>query len=170
MSICECILTGIPKDCVTAPGGIDRMWVACYNDITAKTVTDGVITQITAADDSFKAYEFDVETGSFTVTATKQGRRTVNYTTDIAVQFYKMDTPKSIEFNALAVNDTVAIVLDSAGTYWYFGFNRPLYLSAGTAQTGVAMSDVNGYNITLQDVSNLPPFEVEKTVAEGLLQ
>ena len=42
-------------------------------------------------------------------------------------------------------------------------------MTAGTAGTGTAKGDKNGYDLTLTDLSNTLPYEVTKAVAEGII-
>ena len=90
-------------------------------------------------------------------------------TTDLLLQFNRMETTKRVEISALAVNDLVAIVKDANGVYWYLGYDEPVNASAGDGQTGTARGDANRYTITLQDNSKEMPMEVEASIVEGLL-
>ena len=90
-------------------------------------------------------------------------------TTDLLLQFNRMETTKRVEISALAVNDLVAIVKDANGVYWYLGYDEPVNASAGDGQTGTARGDANRYTITLQDNSKEMPMEVEASIIDGLL-
>ena len=52
-------------------------------------------------------------------------------TTDLVLQFNRMETTKRVEITALSVNDLVAIVKDANGVYWYLGYDEPVNASAG---------------------------------------
>ena len=90
-------------------------------------------------------------------------------TTDLLLQFNRMETTKRVEMSALAVNDLVAIVKDANGIYWYLGYDEPVNASAGDGQTGTARGDANRYTITLQDNSKEMPMEVGASIIDGLL-
>ena len=90
-------------------------------------------------------------------------------TTDLVLQFLKMDTAKRIEMSALSVNELVAIVKDANGIYWYLGMDEAISATAGDGATGTARGDGNRYTITLQDNSSTFPYEVDSTIIAGLI-
>lgn len=171
MSCANQTITGIEKDCSTSKGGINVVYLANYDDVTAVETTEGKVTGITVAEGKkFLAYNFRKGTGSMTSTLNVDPANGVNYvTTDLALTFLKMDTAKRIEMSALAVNELVAIVKDANGVYWYLGMDEAIAATAGDGATGTARGDGNRYTITLQDTSSTFPFEVEASVVEGLI-
>lgn len=171
MSCANQTITGIEKDCSTSKGGINVVYLLNYDDVTDVQVAEGKITGITVAEGKkFLAYNFRKGTGSMTSTLNVDPANGVNYvTTDLVLQFLKMDTAKRIEMSALAVNELVAIVKDANGTYWYLGYDEAIAATAGDGATGTARGDGNRYTITLQDASSTFPYEVEATVVEGLI-
>lgn len=164
---CNQTLSGLVNDCATSMGGIAEAYIANREDVKAVTVSDDKITAITMADSAkFKRYYFRPQTGSFTSTLNVNPQNGVNYvSTDIVLQFTRMETTKRVEIAALSVNDLVLIVKDANGVYWYFGYDNPVNASAGDGQSGTARDDGNRYQITLQDTSESWPYEV--SVGEG---
>ena len=160
---CNQTLSGLAQDCATSMGGISEVYIASRDDVTAVTVTENKVTAITMASTAkFKKYYFRPQTGSMTSNLQVNAQNGTNYwQTDLVLQFARMETTKRIEISALAVNDMVAIVKDANGVYWYLGHDNPITATAGTGQTGTARDDGNYYQITLQDTSNQPPYEVE---------
>jgi len=123
-----------------------------------------------ASSAKFKRYTFARNTGSMTSTYTIDQASGVRYvTTDLLLQFNRMETAKRVEISALAVNDLVAIVKDANGIYWYLGYDEPVNASAGDGQTGTARGDANRYTITLQDNSKEMPMEVDSTIVAALI-
>ncbi len=90
-------------------------------------------------------------------------------TTDLLLQFNRMETAKRVEITALALGDLVVIAKDANGKYWYLGKDEPVNASAGDGQTGTARSDANRYTITLQDNSKEMPFEVDPSIVDALV-
>lgn len=160
---CNQTLSGLANDCATSMGGIVRAYIINWDDVTGVTDSEGVINAITLeAEAKFKEYYFKRNTGSFTSTLNVDAANGVNYvSTDIVLQFTRMETAKRIEIAALAVNEVALIVLDANGKYWYFGKDNPVTATAGSGQTGTAVGDGNFYQITLQDTSSSFPLEVE---------
>ena len=168
---CTQTLSGLAKDCSANMGGIVEVLIALFDDVTEITITDGVISAITmASSKKFKKYNFAKNTGNLTSTYTMDNASGVKYvTSDLLLQFNRMETTKRVEIAALALADLVVIVKDANGKYWYLGKDEPVNASAGDGQTGTARSDANRYTITLQDESLEMPYEVSDTIIAGLL-
>ena len=168
---CNQTLSGLVKDCSPSMGGITEVLLANREDISAVTADSGKVTEITMASSAkFKRYTFARNTGSMTSTYTIDQASGVKYvTTDLLLQFNRMETAKRVEISALAVNDLVAIVKDANGIYWYLGYDEPVNASAGDGQTGTARGDANRYTITLQDNSKEMPMEVDSTIVAALI-
>lgn len=169
---CSQTLNGLPADCLSSLGGIKQVLLANFSDVTEVTVgEDNMIETITMAlEAKFKQYNFRKGTGSMTSTATIDNANGVKFvTTDLVLQFSRMETAKRIEIEAMLQGELVAIVQDANGKYWYLGKDAPLIPSAGTGQTGTASSDGNFYNITLQDESLAMPYEIDASIIEALI-
>lgn len=168
---CNQTLSGLVKDCSPSMGGITEVLLANREDVSAVTANSGKISEITMASSAkFKKYSFARNTGSMTSTYTIDQASGVKYvTTDLLLQFNRMETAKRVEISALAVNDLVAIVKDANGIYWYLGYDEPVNASAGDGQTGTARGDANRYTITLQDNSKEMPMEVDSTIVAALI-
>ena len=168
---CNQTLSGLVKDCSPSMGGITEVLLANREDVSDVTADAGKVTEITMASSAkFKRYTFARNTGSMTSTYTIDQASGVRYvTTDLLLQFNRMETAKRVEISALAVNDLVAIVKDANGIYWYLGYDEPVNASAGDGQTGTARGDANRYTITLQDNSKEMPMEVDSTIIAALI-
>lgn len=168
---CNQTLSGLVKDCSPSMGGITEVLLANREDVSAVNAVAGKVTEITMASTAkFKRYTFARNTGSMTSTYTIDQASGVRYvTTDLLLQFNRMETAKRVEISALAVNDLVAIVMDANGIYWYLGYDEPVNASAGDGQTGTARGDANRYTITLQDNSKEMPMEVDSTIIAALI-
>lgn len=168
MGCCK-TLAGITRDCEKGVGGIRRVWIACADDVTTKTITNDQITAISAASGAFKLFEFNKQSGSLTTTPNVDtAAGTVFYQTDLVMQFLKQDTPKRLEFHALMTGDNVAIVEDNNGKYWYLGNDWEVEGTDGSIETGTAFADFNGYNVTISDFSKEPPYEVTQAAIDSI--
>lgn len=168
---CCTTLKGIIRNCEGSIGGIKRAWGACYDNIGAPTITADQISALpTGAVTAFKEFEFRHQTGSVTTTITSDDSvGSLYYESAIVLQFTKQETVKRIEINSIAASDTVWIIEDGNGKFWYFGLDYPVTLTDGTAETGTARSDLNGYNITLTDAQKQMPYEVTAAAMAPLL-
>lgn len=169
---CSVTLTGLPKDCEASMGGIAELWAVDHSAVSAVTVSaEGIITDITLAESAkFLRYYFRKGAGSMSPNGTIDPANGVNFvTTDVVVQFTKMDTAKRIAMSTLTVAELALIVKDNNGKYWYLGYDNAVTASASSGATGQAFTDANMYSITLQDTSLLLPYEVSAEVITELL-
>lgn len=168
---CLQTLSGLAKDCSTNMGGIVEVLIANFDDVSSVAVTDNMITTITmAATAKFHRYSFSKNTGNLTSTYTLDPASGVKYvTSDLLLQFNRMETSKRVEISALALGDLAVIVKDANGKWWYLGKDEPVTASAGDGQTGTARADANRYTITLQDESAEMPYEVDSSIISGLI-
>lgn len=168
---CSQTLNGIARDCQSSMGGIRRVLLANFDDVSTVTVTDGMISAITmAASAKFKEYLFRRNTGSLTSAYQVSDTGNNGVQSDLVMSFSRLETSKRVEVTALAHADAVAIVEDCNGKFWYLGKDEPLSIADGTnAVTGTARADLNGYNVTLQDHSLELPFEVDGSIIAALI-
>ena len=168
---CIQTLSGLAKDCAANMGGIVEVMIANFADVTGVTITDGVVSAVTMATDAkFKKYSFAKNTGSLTSTYNIDAASGVKYvTSDLLLQFNRMETSKRVEITALSLGDLAVIVKDANGKYWYLGKDEPVNASAGDGQTGTARGDANRYTITLQDESLEMPYEVDETIISSIV-
>ena len=175
-------LKGIVRDCNPNMGGIQKVWMILKSDITKVTV--GVdetsstnpdvqlITELTVAEGQKKVNAFEFRKGAASMTSNLQKDDTNGsyfWLTDLVMNFQRMETSKRAAIMALTLAEACAIVQDANGIYWFLGLNEYLGATAGTAETGTAKTDANKYSVTLQDSSLALPYEIEKTVAEGIV-
>ena len=157
---CSTTISGLSRDCAASKGGVAEVYIANREDVTAVTLTDGKVSGITmASTKTFKVYQFNRGTASMASTYNvDQANGTRFVGTDLVMVFTRMQTAKRIEVTALAVNDLYVIVKDNNGAYWLLGYD-----------TGTALTDRNGYSVTLHDDSDEMPYEVLGTIIAGLL-
>ena len=169
---CAKILTGMGLDCRESVGGIKEVYILGDRTEVDVKVEQGAITTITlaAGSDKFLPYKFRKQTGSMVSTInTSEENGTTFVQTDVTLVFHKMEAKKRLEISALMVGDCAMLVKDGNDKYWYLGYDEPVTLTAGTAGTGTAKGDKNGYDLTLTDLSNTLPYEVTKEIATGII-
>ena len=168
---CIQTLSGLARDCAANMGGILEVLLANFDDVTGVTITDNQITAIAMESSAkFHRYTFAKNTGSLTSTYSLDPASGVRFvTSELIMQFNRMQTQARVEVTALAIGDLVAIVKDANGKYWYLGKDEPVNASAGDGQTGTARSDANRYQVTLQDQSKEMPYEVDPTIVDALV-
>lgn len=174
MSCKSFALSGIALPCKDNMGGIKEVYLCKASDITDINLNteESQISTITMADSAkFRTYKFRKGTGSMTSTAASdEAIGNFSVTTELSLQFSKMETSKRLEIMAMCLEDTKAIVLDWNGRYWFLGYDFPLTATAATAQTGTSNTDLNGYTVTMSDTSAEFPFEVPAEIVAELVQ
>lgn len=169
---CSATLLGLPKDCDKSMGGIAAIWLAPYEEgaVTTSTADTGVVyfnTAYTTSD--FHKYYFKKGTCSMTSTLNVDATNGSNYvSTELVMQFNKMEVKKRTEISALSNYDVMAVVKDANGKYWFLGKDLPMTASAANGQTGQARTDGNFYTITLTDESNDWPYELSASAVQEI--
>lgn len=168
---CSQTLAGLAKDCSANRGGIVEVYIANHADVQSVTETSGKVSGITMdTGKKFQVYSFSKNTGNITSTYTIDPASGVRFvTSQLLLQFNRMETTKRVEITALALADLMVICKDANGLYWLLGKDEPVNASAGDGQTGTARSDANRYTITLEDNSEEMPYEVEASVISGII-
>lgn len=163
-------LAGLSGACDTSRGGIVEAYIINYDDVTAIAYDDTANTKITgvtlASGKTWYKYSFKPNTGSLTSTLNVDNAAGVNYvSSELVLQFSRMDTQKRIEMKALALNDLRVIVKDANGKFWFLGAEEPVSASGGSANSGQQRGDGNYFSITLTsyDSSFVPEFSGEIT-------
>lgn len=152
-------------------GGIKEAYITNFANVSKVEATSDKISAITLdGQEKFKRFAFKAGTGQFTSTLNTDPANGTSYvSTDIVLQFNRMETAKRVEMAALSVNELAIIIKDANDTYWFFGKDEPVCASAGDGATGTARGDANRYTITLQDNSKTFPFEVDADIVEALI-
>lgn len=166
-------LNGIATPCKDNMGGIKEVYIAKSTDVDKVELnSDGSqiqkITMISGG--KFQTYKFHPNTANMTSTASSDATiGNFSVTTELALQFSKMETNKRLEIMAMCLEDVKVIVLDRSNRYWYLGYDFDVTVTAATAQTGTAIGDFNGYNVTLTDTSAQLPFEVPAEIIADII-
>ena len=156
MPYCSVSLTGSAGSCDTSKGGLKKVYLASYKE-NVFTVSGDTVTDV---DSGVTFYEYNFKKGvcSMTSTLNVDPANGVNYvSTELLLQFNKMDTAKRIEISALSTGDLVGIAVDANHQYYALGVESPMTATGGTGQTGAARTDGNFYQITLGDEQDTYP-------------
>ena len=157
-------LKGINSSCAGNIGGIQRIYIADFDEISVTPdYSNGTVSAITGNSTSatFYTYVLENEVGSATSTLTKGSGGVHYYTHEINVQFSKMDPDKSLELQAISKGQVAAVTLDNNGKYWYYGADRYLSGEDTVAQSGQGFDDLNGYTSVLRGRSGYMPLALE---------
>lgn len=149
-------LSGLNAGCKDSVGGVAKVWLADFNSVswTKDASTHTIKPDSTSA---FKVYNLRKGAASMTSTLTVNDNSGNYFTTEVAMNFLKMETSKRVEVMAMLMGQATGIVKDRNGKYWAIGIDNPLEGSAGTGETGTAVADANQYTVTISvDDAELP--------------
>ena len=159
---CPIVLNGMSLGCKDSVGGIKEIYINSYaNKFPNQQIINGVINGL-AFTEEFVKYEFRKQTGSFTTTSTSTEDIDI-YTTELAVKFSKLEASKIEEIEKLTDTGLVVIVRDNNDKYWFLGYSDYVIVSANKLSSGTAYGDFNGFEISFQDISFKPLYEVNST-------
>lgn len=163
-----CALTaGRALDCRDSVGGIKRLLITELANKATLTTTAGAITAFTlATSKQFWSYEQVRETSNFSeaIQASVENG-TLAYETTLTAIFNKGETATRNQIRLLAQNRLMVIAEDRNGKYWLLGEINGTELTAGSYNSGTAMGDRNGYELTFV----AKEVEPMKEVASGLI-
>lgn len=146
-----CALTqGYVLDCKDSLGGLVEVYFMAQQDIATYTEASGVVTALTKdAGKRFYKYELVKSTASFTenINASVENG-TIFYQQELSIVINKLQVNMRNEILLLAQSLLVAVAKDGNGKYWVLGLTRGLDVTAGSAATGTAEGDRNGYSLT----------------------
>jgi hypothetical protein len=159
------VTSGFSIDCRESIGGIKKIFIANFNNVTALTLTSDVITGITMASGTkFWGYEQVKETSNYNeAIQVSDVNGTVGYETTLTTVFNKSDTTLRNQIRLLALGALMICIQDRNGKYWMMGQYGGAEMAPSSHTSGTAMGDRNGYELSFISKENLPMYEVSST-------
>lgn len=164
-----CLLTqGFTLDCKDAVGGIKSIHLISWT-ASKFTAASGEVTATTVASGSVFTYELPKATGSMTATTNVSVENGTTFTqTDVAFKLRRLSTTKRNEMKLLAQGRCYCIVKNNNDEYWLVGNEYGCDVTALVANTGTAMGDSNGYEVTLSAIEAEAPYKLQSSVVTAL--
>lgn len=167
---------GIVQGCnLASSGGIRNVWITGFDNIEDYDIdpaTDKItgITFKTGAE--LKQYDSEQQAASFSqewegdITSGNGG-----FVQNLLMRFSKLEADKRNEMRYFISTKCIAIIEDKNGKYWIAGQYGGLRPSAMMIGTGAAISELNGYEITLSATESVVAREIEdKTIFSSNLE
>lgn len=154
-------LSGLNAGCKDSVGGVAKIWLAEKERIQwlIDTSTHTIKPELSQVSD-FNVYNIRRGSASMTSTLTTNENAGSYFTTEITMNFLKMETSKRLEVMAMLMGQCTGVVKDRNGKYWAIGVEYPLEGSAGTGETGTAIGDANQYTVTISVDETELPYEI----------
>lgn len=149
------ISSGVNLGCSDGIGGIKTIYVLGATGATEPSVSSvsvtgstGPITGITGSGTWFQ-FELKRNTSSLAQNVTKSFENgTIFFEQVLTAVLYKYDQDKRNQLKLLSQNDAIQIIaVDQNDVQYYLGQVNGMYLSGGSAATGVALGDRNGMEL-----------------------
>jgi len=168
----SCSLTqGFPLACRNGVGGIKAIFLTEQSSLATLSASGGTVTAITLTGGSqFFQYSLRKATSEYTESIeTNEANGSVYYKDDIKVVLYQLSANKWSEFNLLAQNLLLVIILDNMGNYWLTGTVNGAQLQTSSGKTGKAFGDLNGYDLAFLAEEPQPMYAVPAGLMPALL-
>ena len=151
------ISQGRTLPCKDAVGGIKSVYFANYDTISPAEGADDSIaaTEFTGA----VFYKYDVNNGASSLTQNIQSSRengTTAFEQVLELTLPKITAADNFEIKLLAFGRPHIVVEDYSGNFHLVGKENGCDVTGGTAVTGAAMGDFNGYTLTLTGMERKP--------------
>lgn len=154
--------------CDVGIGGTKEAYIIELENIASYTESSGTLTAITKVSGKiFRKYQLVQETANFgeDITGNRQNG-TLFYPQRGTIIINKQNVAVRNEILLLAKNRLVVVIKDNNQTYRLFGREYGLQLLTGTAETGTAWGDRNGYTLNFAgNELQLAPFVTDAVIA-----
>jgi len=165
-----CLLTqGFTVGCKDSTGGIVELYFGNY--VAGMTITanaTGTVTSLTGT--TVYKYEAVKQTSSTTeAIQVSVENGTVVYNPVVVFALNKSEQTKRNEVKLLAQAKMIIISKDQNGKYWLFGKANGMDMTEGSANSGLAFADRNGYDLTFGGFEPEPATEILLTAFSGII-
>ena len=170
------ISQGVTLGCSDGIGGIKTIYVLGNSGATAPSVsavsTSGSTGPITGITGSGVFYQFELKrnTSSLAQNTTKNFENgTIYWEQVLTAVLYKYSQDKRNQLLVLGQNDNIKIIAqDQNDTLYYLGQVNGMYLSGGSAATGTAFGDRNGFELIWTGQESAPANVISGTLSSIL--
>jgi hypothetical protein len=135
--------------CDVGTGGTKEVWLIELNNVLSVTESSGTLTAITkATGTTFRKYQLVLETAAFDESIVgNRANGTIYYDQKGTIVLNKQQVAVRNEILLLAKNYLIMVIHDNNDTYRMMGRQFGLRMETGTANTGTAWGDRNGYTL-----------------------
>lgn len=149
MASCAVLTQDYLFGCDTGSGGTKEAYLIELENIVSYTESSGTLTAITKATGKiFRKYQLVQDTATFDETLVGNIQNgTLYYDQKGVIVINKQNVAMRNEILLLAQNHLVIVIKDNNDTQRLYGRQNGLKLQSGTANTGTAFGDRNGYTL-----------------------
>ena len=172
MSFSSCYTTSsICKGCRDSVGGIKQVYIVagCVTGVT--TNADQEILTVGATGGTVYTYQVAKNTSNFVenIQASLENG-TVVYNQQVNLVFLKLQQSTRNQIKLLAQNTNMKVFVETnEGSIFYLGEDFGMALSSGTAESGTAFADRNGYTLLLEGFEKNPAAKLANPLSQTLV-
>lgn len=165
------ITSGFALDCRDVVGGIKNLYIAPLSSVTAVSQNaSGYVTAITTTGDFYKYELLPRGANSFTENIQADpATGSVAYEPTLSVVFSKLTYETANKLDLVIKNRVAIIVETKDGSYFLAGKDNGMEVNGGTAASGAAMNEFQGYTLTFSGMEKAFSPEVDPSIIAGLL-
>lgn len=165
------ITSGIALDCRDVVGGIKNLYIAPLSSVTAVSQNaSGYVTAITKTGLFYKYELMPRGANSFTENIQAEpATGTVAYEPSLSVVFPKLTYTTAQKLDLVIKNRMAIIVEMKDGTFFLTGKDAGMEVNGGTAASGAAMNEFQGYTLTFGGMEKAFSPEVNPAIIAALL-
>lgn len=166
-----CALTqGYSLECRDNAGGAVSVYLIEAANVSGVTSASGLVSVIAKANNKrfWKYNQIRGNSEAKEEIESNEANGVVVYNQTINLVLTKMQAAIRNEIILLAQNYLIAVVQDRNGKYWLYGYPDGLVLTTGSAGTGKAGTDLNGYTLNFTAQQAALALEVESSVIATL--
>lgn len=145
------ITSALALDCMNSIGGLKTVYILAGTIASTTENAGGEITDVNGTG-SFYQFEVAKDTAFYNEAITVSNvNGTVFYQGELTIVLQKMNAEKRNAILLLAANRDLKIAfVDNNDVTYIAGLTRGMVMSSGTAATGTAVGDLNGYTLVFQ--------------------
>lgn len=156
--------------CDVGSGGLKELYLIELENVASITESSGTLTGITKVSGKiFRKYQLvqDTATAEETIVGNQQNG-TLFYSQKVTMIINKQNVSMRNEILLLAKNRLAIVTVDNNDTYRLYGWDQGVRLNEGSAATGTAWGDRNGYTLTFTGNQRQLAFFVQQSVLATL--
>ena len=171
---CNTFTSGITKGCTGNKGGIKKLYIADFCNISGLTLgsPNDTISAITMTSGTvFYEFEFNKNSSTFQedVTGDQAAGTQINTQTVTLVLARREKTKRDTLELFKGFKELAVIVLDSNGIYWLLGEESGMVMTQNVSVSGTAAADPNNYTLTLIGEETSLANEVEASAVAAVI-
>jgi len=172
MSFSSCFITSnVCKGCRDAVGGVKQVYIVagCVTGTTENA--DQEILTVGATGGTVYTFQVEKNTSNFVenIQASLENG-TIVYNQQLNLVFLKLQQSTRNQIKLLAQNTNMKVFVETnEGSIFYLGEDFGMALASGTAESGTAFADRNGYTVVLEGFEKEPAKKLAGSLSSTLV-